>query len=62
MDYDAIKRLQTTLANIEVQGNKVLCDDIEKLEDVLKWIQSAQPVIRALLKNDKAIALLEETA
>lgn len=61
MNYDAIKRLETTIANLQVQNNQVMFDDYDKLEEVLGWIKSAQPVIQAVISNPKIVKMLEET-
>lgn len=52
MSYDAIERLETTIANIQVQGDKVHWTDYEKLEEVLGWIRHAQPVIEELISKE----------
>jgi len=51
MKYDAIKRLETTIANLQVQNNQVMFDDYEKLEEVLGWLKHAQPVVNEVLDN-----------
>jgi hypothetical protein len=53
--YDAITRLETTIANLKVQKDMVLWDDYEKLEEVLGWIKHAQPVINAVLDDPKVL-------
>ena len=60
MRYDAIKRLETTIANLQVQNNQVMFDDYEKLEEVLGWLKQAQPVVNAILDNPKLQKQLEE--
>lgn len=60
MKYDAIKRLETTIANLQVQQHMVNWDDYEKLEEVLGWIKQAQPVVNAVLDNPKIQKMLEE--
>jgi len=60
MRYDAIKRLETTIANLQVQNNQVMFDDYEKLEEVLGWLKQAQPVVNATLDNPKLQKQLEE--
>jgi len=62
MTYDAIERLETTIANLQVQNGKVMFDDYEKLEEVLGWIKSAQPVVNAVIANPDICKMLEETA
>jgi len=60
MRYDAIKRLETTIANLQVQNNQVMFDDYEKLKEVLGWLKQAQPVVNAILDNPKLQKQLEE--
>ena len=60
MRYDAIKRLETTIANLQVQNNQVMFDDYEKLEEVLGWLKQAQPVVNAILDNPKLQKQLEK--
>ena len=33
------ERLETTLGNIEFQKGRVFWDDLEKLEELLKWLK-----------------------
>lgn len=60
MKYDAITRLETTIANLQVQKHMVNWDDYEKLEEVLGWIKNAQPIVNAVLDNPKIQKMLEE--
>lgn len=60
MRYDAIKRLETTIANLQVQKDCVYWDDYEKLENVLDWIKQAQPVVNAVLDNPEIQKMLGE--
>ena len=41
-DYTISERLDLTLANIKHQENRVLFDDIEKLEEVLERVQELE--------------------
>ena len=34
-----IDRLETTLANIKFQNDRVIWDDYDKLEELLKWLK-----------------------
>lgn len=53
MEYNVIERLETTIANLQCQGDRVLWDDYEKLEEVLGWLKHAQPVIQELIHKEE---------